>query len=123
MFSGDIPYQVSDAMCDHILEHMHVDLGGEMAVLWNMPEFLSNICMEHHTDALDEIEDDQNIHIVRVVSGVNEMRANPRYRIGLEQEVLDSMVNLGMNQSELRSLMTEIRELAEMAENMIEFTS
>ena len=31
MFSGDIPYQISDAMCDHILEEMHVDLGGEMA--------------------------------------------------------------------------------------------
>ena len=98
-----------------------------MAVLWNMPEFLSNICMEHHTEALDEIENDKNIHIVRVVSGINEMRfpyqINPRYRLGLEQEVLDSLINLGMSQSELRALLTEVRELSDMATNMIEFTS
>ena len=84
---------------------------------------LSNICMEHHTEALDEIENDKNIHIVRVVSGINEMRFNPRYRLGLEQEVLDSLINLGMSQSELRALLTEVRELSDMATNMIEFTS
>lgn len=60
---------------DQIIESVHVVLGKFMLKKWNLPEFLLDICEQHHKLNADPA--DTPVHLVRTVAFVDEIRRCP----------------------------------------------
>jgi len=96
-----------------LLEELHVALGTEMAHSWHLPRHVIDICTEHHELEPPGDVKMYEVHAVRVVSGVNQMRINPIYRKDLELEIDISARALGLQDDFLAETVDHIREFAE----------
>jgi putative nucleotidyltransferase with HDIG domain len=101
--------KISEPLLAALLEAMHVDLGLSMAKRWNLPDFVVQTCAHHHSEP-EGADDDLNI--VRTVSGLDELCVNPQFREGLDGEVRRAAGMLGLDGYALRALSTERREYA-----------
>ncbi|MDP7039746.1 MAG: HDOD domain-containing protein [Myxococcota bacterium] len=112
---GQIKESLSPETVNTIMEESHLDLGSEMAISWELPEFLVMLAMEHHQVDLPSGADYQELHMVRVVSGLNELQRNPHYRTGLEDEVRSSADTLGLSNFRLRAISSQVKLFYEQA--------
>lgn len=102
-----------------IVEQIHHNLGFEAISLWNLPEFLLGVTMEHHGIDLSSDAKQDELHIIRVVSGLNQMRTNPFYPLELEAEVELSAKALSLSPQRVKALVSEVREYADKATLLI----
>ncbi len=107
--SGEVKEKLSVQAVNLLMEESHLDLGSEMAISWELPEFLVTMSMEHHQEALPTDGDYQEVHVVRVVSGLNELQRNPHYREGLEDEVRESAEALKLSNFRLRAISSQVK--------------
>ena len=113
--SDDLEAPLEDDALASLLEAVHTDLGFEAISAWNLPEFLLEICQRHHgVDDLGE-QATPELHVVRVASGLDEIRTNPAYRPELADEVSESLSALGVSSTRIKALATELAFFAENA--------
>ncbi len=98
-----------------LLQAVHVELGVRMAEEWKLPAHVARVCAEHHAPKAS-VKDDRELHIVRVVSGIAEMRLEPSWPFERMNEVQESATALGMDRFKLRAASTQVREFAAKAE-------
>jgi HD-like signal output (HDOD) protein len=112
--------QTKDGLSEHqiraVLEQIHLRLGLEAISTWDLPDFLMDICLEHHGANIAATPDREDLHIIRVVSGINAMRIDPFYPLGLQNEVEESARALGLRQRQLGALFNDIRQFAQKAQ-------
>jgi len=108
----------SPAAVDCVLEGLHTDIGAEVVRAWELPEGVVTICAAHHYVNIPAGPEHEAMHIVRVVSGLNETRRNPRYRDGLEAEIEGSVAALGIRNRRLRVLARQVEHFAEQTESL-----
>ena len=107
--SGAVKEKLSVQAVNVLMEESHLDLGSEMAISWELPEFLVTMSMEHHQADLPTDGDYQEVHVVRIVSGLNELQRNPHYREGLEDEVRQSAEALKLSNFRLRAISSQVK--------------
>ena len=90
-------------------------IGQHVADAWSLPIQVSSCLTDHHLSEVPETEQYDVVHVVRVVSGLNEMSFNAQHRSQLEQEIASSAKVLGVDYYRLRTLATEVREADERA--------
>jgi HD-like signal output (HDOD) protein len=112
---GKIKEKLSAQVVNLLMEESHLDLGSEMAISWELPEFLITLCMEHHQRDLPLEGDYKELHVVRVVSGLNELQRKPDYRTGLEDEVRASAEALKITNLRLRAISSQVKLFYEQA--------
>lgn len=103
---------VSAAFIELVLEHTHVSMGKELSEIWQLPSFVQSICSTHHAEALPNDVDHVEHHIVRVVSGINEIRSNPRHKDTVLSEIEHSNAALGIDQFRLRAVARQIKDFS-----------
>ncbi len=109
VLEAELKDEISEPLLAALLEAMHVDLGLSVVKRWNLPDFVVRTC-EHHHSVAEGADDDLNI--VRIVSGLDELCVNPQFREGLDREVRRAAGTLGLDAYALRALSTERREYA-----------
>ncbi len=110
--SGLVPFALTPALIDQILEALHVDLGSEAMMHWGLPSFLFDICAEHHDDALGASASPL-LHMVRVVSSLNSLRTSEFNPVGLRAQLKNSIAALGMGRDAVSSLLKNMDGLRE----------
>lgn len=100
---------LSDATLHALLEDLHVEFGASVAGSWKLPGPVAAILRDHHAAAPDPQKPE--LLVVRLVSGLIELRTNPLYRPSLPDEVRGSAEALGLTRPQLQALVTHLREL------------
>ena len=88
-----------------------------MAQEWKLPQHVQRACAEHHAPKTSAKED-RELHLVRVVSGIAQMRLDPSWSFELMNEVQQSAAELGIDRFRLRATSTQVRAFAAKAEGL-----
>jgi putative nucleotidyltransferase with HDIG domain len=115
---GQVPAPLSPALLEAVLDAVHVELGTRLCAEWNLPAHVAAVCAGHHDPPSALLRrvalsaEGADVHLVRVVSGLDEVRKNPYHRAGLMDEVRESVAVLGLSMPQVRTLLTYLRETA-----------
>ncbi|MCC6748528.1 MAG: HDOD domain-containing protein [Deltaproteobacteria bacterium] len=115
-YLGKFTERASPNQVEDVLEVLHVDVGVEMALRWQLPAFVADLIVDHHGLELPALPENYAAHVVRLVSGMNEVRTNPRFRWDLEEELDASARALTMDGVALHKVAATLREAAERAQ-------
>ncbi len=96
-------------MLDAVLEDVHVETGRSLMRRWELPEALIGLCEHHHDTEVDAGPDADDLHVLRVASG---LVAHLRGALPgeLHGQVLHSMNALKITPDHARVLVNESRE-------------
>jgi HD-like signal output (HDOD) protein len=111
MVEKDLRERPSDAVLGFAMEELHTEIGGLVAEQWQLPDFVKEVVVGHHTAAEAEPVG-QVTHIVSVVTHLEEMRSNPLHRGDLAFSMRHSASALGLDDRTLRKTLAELRTLA-----------
>jgi hypothetical protein len=96
-------------MLHAVLEAVHVEAGRQLLARWELPEGLIGLCVHHHDEVVDPGADGEDLHVLRVASGVvASLRGAPPG--DLHAQVLHSMNALKVTPDRTRVLVTDARE-------------
>ena len=98
---------------EYLIESLHAELGARVARHWKLPPAVTRACEEHHVVDLDASPENREVHLVRVVSALDEFSCNPRYRASLPTELDRSVQAMQLQPRHLRILAKALREQAE----------
>lgn len=107
---GELPADVSPVVLELLLETSHVELGADLATFWDLPGFVSYLCLQHHHPAPEPGKAHEVLHLVRVASALGEARHNPLHRPDLERELFWSAAALGLDREGLQCLAQKLAE-------------
>lgn len=113
MLKGKIPFELSSRMIDSVLDRLHVSLGVEMAREWKLPDYVIDICQRHHDHDLEVGPATREIHIVRLVSGLNALRASPDLDSPQAVEVRHSIAALNLGRDAFLRISSQLRDFAQ----------
>jgi HD-like signal output (HDOD) protein len=108
---GDISAQTPVLVVEAALEEVHVSLGSELALFWNLPGYVSYLCEEHHQARPASAPANNNMHLVRIASTLYESRTNPLYRSSLEDELFWSALSFGIAREPLHAVAEQLKKL------------
>lgn len=114
LVGGELP-QSSDERIDRLLDEVHLPLGREAIVRWNLPEFFQLLSSEHHGPAPEALAADRDFHIVRLVSGMNMLRTGAPASV---EELQHSADVLGLKPPAITALHTSLKSYAERADQL-----
>lgn len=115
---GDV---LTEAMVECLLEDQHPHIGRLLGEHWGLPATVGLVCRVHHDNQLPRDLDrraEATLHIVRVVSGLDEVRVSPWHRLGTTSQLLSSANALELNAMAMRALFLQIKEARERAMTM-----
>ncbi len=117
IMAGTFP-MISDDKIARVLEAVHTSIGPDAIRRWSLPEFFAHLCASHHgaIDAAQPVEPD--FHVVRLVSGMNEIRVNPRYLPGVIDDVAASAAQLQLTGPAITYVLTQLGQYGERADQL-----
>ncbi len=95
--------QEAEALIFAVLERIHAGAGGVVARAWGLPESIQEICEGHHNPGGSETS-----KVIRLVSGLDELRWNIQHREGLALEVLNTAKELRFSTQGLKALAHDV---------------
>ncbi len=113
MIAGKVPKDLPPLAMDALLERTHLEMGASAHSVWNLPGYLGTICSKHHHPTLPTSAEYENLHVLRVVSGLNRLVMDPNDP-SHACETRDSLQALGVDRGRALQLferMTAHREL------------
>lgn len=108
VLSGKTRIDPNDPVIDRLLEHVHVEVGVELHRLWKVPLWMSQLCLLHHSDQLPGGEPLDELHMLRVVSGIAALRVDPALHQRYADQVLVSARALGLSRQNLAELRLQL---------------
>jgi len=96
-----------------LLDRVHLEVGGETHQEWNLPQYLTVIAVRHHDGEVPAGEDFADLHAVRLVAAVHDLRAEPAFAARAAAEVVQSAGALGISPNAVRALSAELRDTAQ----------
>lgn len=110
-----------DPRVDRVLERVHVEVGGDVHQLWNLPRFPTLVAVRHHELGLPADGEYREVHVVRLCSALVQFRRQTWRLEPIRAEVEESAAVLGQSGFGLRSLDTQLRaELSKVAQSFAE---
>ncbi len=102
----------TDARVGRVVERVHVEIGGEVHAAWNLPRFATLVAMRHHDLGLPADGEYVDVHVVRLVSALAQLRhLGWRYQ-AIREEVNESCAALRVDAFMLRAVETQLKEEA-----------
>jgi putative nucleotidyltransferase with HDIG domain len=111
-FEGQITVP-TPASLDRILHHIHLEVGGEIAEEWRLPEALAGLVRLHHRPRLPARPELAVLHLVRLASALHLLRGAPGLHPAAPAEILDSARALGLGPARVEALGRELEENGE----------
>ncbi|HEX4460930.1 MAG TPA: HDOD domain-containing protein [Polyangia bacterium] len=116
---GKVDTQVPDQVVEMVLEKTHLELGVEMHVAWSLPEYLLTACRQHHDENLADSAETRVLHVVRVASGLNELRTMPSLAAVRAPALCQSLRTLGLERTGLTVIREQLDHFAQKVEGII----
>lgn len=102
----------SETVIDAVLEQTHARIGIELHKSWGLPDYLSNLCAQHHDAKVPSSKEHAETHLVRVVAGLLALHHEPE-PLHSSDELLQSTQTLAITPLRLRAIDAELRELGD----------
>jgi putative nucleotidyltransferase with HDIG domain len=118
VMAGRLRFNPTPGAVDRMLEKVHVELGVEMHKAWSLPDYLVTICQHHHDADLPDGPELADVHVVRLVSGLNDLRIHPDYDSPMAEEIRKSCRALELDRTLFLKLNAELRGFAERVTTM-----
>lgn len=106
------PLEPDDPRVGRVIERVHVEIGGEVHAAWNLPRFATLVAMRHHDLGLPADGEYVDVHVVRLVSALAQLRHVPWRYQELREEVNESCAALHVDAFMLRAVETQLKEEA-----------
>jgi len=103
---------VEERIAWELVDAAHVEVGTELAVFWNFPEYLTSVCMMHHAGAASPLPE---VELVRLVSAVDDVVFDPWHRAGLDADLEQACAALGVQPETVIELAGTLGELGAQA--------
>jgi HD-like signal output (HDOD) protein len=106
VMAGEVRDQLEPPQIDALLADVHLEVGSDVSAAWCLPPYLLAACAHHHDPHLPTDADHAELHLVRVVSGLQCLR-----RTGLARglvETRDSLKSLGMDRPATEGLLRQL---------------
>jgi putative nucleotidyltransferase with HDIG domain len=116
---GKVETQLDDPVVEAVLEKTHLELGVEMHVAWSLPEYLLTACRQHHDESLTSSAEMRVLHVMRVASGLNELRVHPSLATLRAPALCQSLRTLGLERSSLAVIREQLEHFAQKVEGII----
>jgi putative nucleotidyltransferase with HDIG domain len=116
---GKVDTQLPDQVVEAVLEKTHLELGVEMHVAWSLPEYLLTACRQHHDETLPDTAENRVLHVVRVASGLNELRVHPSLAATRAPALCQSLRTLGLERASLPVIREQLEHFAQKVEGII----
>jgi len=97
---------------ERVLDRVHVEIGGEVHQEWSLPQYLTVLCVRHHEDAVPADPEFWDLHVVRLVSALEDLRRSPA-SAHAPVEVVQSAQALRVDPHGARALVAELRTTCE----------
>jgi HD-like signal output (HDOD) protein len=94
-----------------VLESVHLEIGEDVHRAWALPDYLVRLATHHHDAAVPE-EDTRELHVVRLISALRDLRTAPSLQARAARELVESAAVLEIDPFELRAIDTELRALS-----------
>jgi HD-like signal output (HDOD) protein len=108
---GLVEGEASELLVDRVLDRVHVELGQTAHLAWNLPDHLTLLCARHHDAEVGGEPAADEIHAVRVVSGLRRLRRARPVPAALAGEMEQSLRALALDAPRFRQLDALVREL------------
>jgi HD-like signal output (HDOD) protein len=105
-------YSLTDPEIDAMLDSLHVVVGTEIQREWGLPSYLITLCERHHDATVPNEPEMDEVHLVRVASGVRRLSANVPCDPALIEQIDDSLAALRMNAFQFRAFHSDLKEIA-----------
>ena len=105
-------YSLSEPEIDAMLDSLHVVVGTEIQREWALPSYLITLCERHHDATVPNEPEMDEIHLVRVASGMRRLSLGTPYNPALIGQIDDSLAALKMNAFQFRAFHTDLKEIA-----------
>jgi HD-like signal output (HDOD) protein len=102
-------FELESTQIDRVVERVHVEIGGEVHVDWNLPRFPTLVAMRHHDLGLPAEGEYVDVHSVRLSSALVQLMRQPWRLAQVKAEVDESCAALHLDGFALRSLETQLR--------------
>jgi HD-like signal output (HDOD) protein len=112
LVDGKLALPPGDPRVDRVLERVHVEIGGEVHQEWSLPQYLTVLCVRHHDDEVPGDAEFRDLHVVRLVSAVEDVRRDLAASPHAPVELLQSAGVLRMDPLAVRALAAELRTTA-----------
>jgi HD-like signal output (HDOD) protein len=106
-------------LVESLLEAAHVACADRAFESWHLPAAVREVCLRHHAPAAELVDAPVALHLVRLASGLDELRTNPHARSGLEFELADSLRALSVSPEALWPMHHEVHGYAERAARIV----
>jgi HD-like signal output (HDOD) protein len=91
------------ARLERVLDRAHVELGAEAHQAWDLPHYLTVLCVRHHDEAVPADAEFVDLHLVRLTSALADLRA-ARFAARAAAEVVQSAGALRLDPYAVRAL-------------------
>jgi len=105
--------QPDPSRLERVLDKVHVQIGAEAHQAWNLPQYLTVLCVRHHEDEVPADPEFADLHVVRLVSALEDLRRSPASAGHAAVEVAQSAAVLRVDPLGARALVAELRTTAE----------
>ncbi|MET0389884.1 MAG: HDOD domain-containing protein [Polyangiales bacterium] len=108
VLARQVPESLPKDQLDALLERVHVQLGSRAQARWQLPDYLVRLCAEHHDRCCPLSPETQELHLVRVMSGLIALRARPQPAERIA-ELTDSLRALDLSPLQTRAIDAGLR--------------
>jgi HD-like signal output (HDOD) protein len=113
LVDGKVGLAPDDRRVDRVLERVHLEIGGDVHQEWNLPQYLTVLCVRHHDDEVPADPEFRDLHVVRLVSALEDLRRDPAAAPHAPAELLQSGAVLRVDPHACRALTAELRTTEE----------
>jgi putative nucleotidyltransferase with HDIG domain len=107
---GTHKLDVEHPLLERILDRVHVEIGSEVHQEWQLPQYLTVLAVRHHDPVIPDDRDFHDLHIVRLVAALADLRTQPRLAWRCSQEIVQSATALKLDPHGVRALSRELKQ-------------
>jgi len=74
---GRVALPLAEGVVDEVLERVHVEIGGDLHLVWGLPDYLTRVCLRHHDFEIPASLEFRDIHNLRLVEGFHRLLLDP----------------------------------------------
>lgn len=110
---GEKELCVDPAMCQRVVDRVHVAVGAEVHQGWELPDYLLVLAVRHHDVQLPPGPEFRDLHVVRLTAAVHDVLWDPAAAPRAAREIVESAAALRLDANAVRALAGELRQAEE----------
>jgi HD-like signal output (HDOD) protein len=94
---------------ERVLDRVNLEVGGEAHQAWDLPQYLTVICVRHHDEQIPSGSEFVDLHLVRLTSALDELR-EPAFAWRASREIVQTAGALRLDPYTVRMIFNEMKQ-------------